>query len=111
MVIFHQTEPLFKTIYIGKIFAVIDTNPGYISSPIPVPQPPLPPEEIGDKPSGFNVLTFVMMIRFPFLTNYLHYYFVIPLTVIYWTLLLFGTYRLIRFVNNKIINKVKDQED
>ena len=103
-VIFHPTEPLFKTIYMGEIFAVVDANSGYVPSPIPIPKPP---EEEGNEPVGVeespsvNFLTFILLIRFPFLTNYLHYYFVIPLTLVYWSLLIFGTYRIVRLIGNK----------
>lgn len=102
-VIFYPSEPFFNTVYVGEIFAVVEANPSYVPSPMPLPPaPPAPPEDgPGEKSSGFNVLTFIMMIRFPFLTNYLHYYFVIPLTVLYWSLLLFGAYRIPRLIYNQ----------
>jgi len=110
-VVFHATEPAFKTIYLGNVFAVVENNPNYAPhSPPPsyslAEEPPIPGEEDG---KGFIVLTFPLLIRFPFLTNYLHYFFVIPLTIVYWTLIIFGTFRLLRLAI-KTIEKQKRKE-
>ena len=101
-VIFHPIEPAFKTVYIGKQFAVVENNPSYVLPPIPLTEADNnnQEEQKTEETTNYGVLTFPLMIRFPFLTNYLHYYFVIPLTLAYWSLIIFGTYRTVRLITN-----------
>lgn len=122
---FHTTEPMFTTVYLGKIFGVIKNNPNYIPnspSALDLPQddplnegPPPPNPDENDSQSKergfppFNILTFLLRIRFPFLTDYLHYYFTIPLTTTYWSFLLFGTYKLIELIITQTKNKNEEE--
>ncbi|NHJ85716.1 MAG: hypothetical protein FK734_09660 [Asgard group archaeon] len=121
LIIYHHSEPAFNTVYIGKIYAIVEHNPSYVFTPIPVsyydisepinqypdinaPAPPLTEAKPAEK-----ILTFILLIRFPFLSDYLHYYIVIPLAVVYWSLLLFGSYRVVRLIINQI-KKRKSRE-
>ncbi|MBD3191450.1 MAG: hypothetical protein GF308_12450 [Candidatus Heimdallarchaeota archaeon] len=119
--IFHTSEPMFTTVYIGEIFGVIKSNPSYVPNPpsfvdlylgesLNEPPSPSNPDKNNSKPNErgpphFNILTFPLRIRFPVLTDYLHYYFTIPLTTAYWSFLLFGTYKIVEIIISQIKNK------
>ena len=105
----YTTDYMFSSVFTGNIFVILSANPNY-SSPTeaiedlqqPPPVDDNGPQRPDDGKTNYNVLTFPLMIQFSFLSSYLHCYFVIPLTVIYWTLLIFGSYRLVRLAYNQI---------
>lgn len=109
---FSISEMPFRAVYIGNIFGVVEVNPNFNSSMFLInnqimEEPPDPPPP----PTGelrFNILTFMLKLQIPVLTGYFHYYLVIPITIVYWTLLLTGSSYLIKFAYHFIKKRKKD---